>query len=138
MLYKGCLYKSCRVIGWLWAAFLPMQPLRQRLGRAVRRLRRAAGYSQEAFADHVRVHRTYMGAIERGEVNVSLDNIERVAAALGMTPDRLLAEAEAERGRVPEPPDPGPDAVRRGSDGGAGSVTPPDAPPGHDLDLPDP
>ena len=94
MLYKGCLYKSCRVIGWLWAAFLPMQPLRQRLGRAVRRLRRAAGYSQEAFADHVRVHRTYMGAIERGEVNVSLDNIERLAHGLGLTPGDLLVRAE--------------------------------------------
>ena len=74
-----------------------MPPLRQRLGRAVRRLRRAAGYSQESFADFVGVHRTYMGAVERGEVNISLDNIERISGALGLTADRLLAEAERER-----------------------------------------
>lgn len=74
-----------------------MAPLRQRLGRAVRRLRRAAGYSQESFADHVGVHRTYMGSVERGEVNISLDNIERISEALGLTADRLLAEAERER-----------------------------------------
>lgn len=75
-----------------------MLSLRQRLGRAVRRLRLAAGYSQESFADFVGVHRTYMGAVERGEVNISLDNIERVATSLGLTADRLLAEAEQERG----------------------------------------
>jgi transcriptional regulator with XRE-family HTH domain len=74
-----------------------MRSLRQRLGRAVRRLRLAAGYSQESFADHVGVHRTYMGAVERGEVNISLDNIERISDALGLTADRLLAEAERER-----------------------------------------
>lgn len=71
-----------------------MLPLRTRLGHAVRRLRLAAGYSQESFADHVGVHRTYMGAVERGEVNISLDNIERIAGALGLTAGRLLLEAE--------------------------------------------
>lgn len=71
-----------------------MLPLRTRLGHAVRRLRLAAGYSQESFADHVGVHRTYMGAVERGEVNISLDNIERIAGALGLTAGGLLLEAE--------------------------------------------
>lgn len=73
-----------------------MNALRQRLGRAVRRLRLAAGYSQEAFADHVGVHRTYMGAVERGRVNISLDNIERLAGKLGLTAAGLLGEAEHE------------------------------------------
>ena len=73
-----------------------MDALRQRLGRAVRRLRLAAGYSQEAFADHVGVHRTYMGAVERGRVNISLDNIERLAGKLGLTAAGLLSEAESE------------------------------------------
>jgi transcriptional regulator with XRE-family HTH domain len=71
-----------------------MLPLRTRLGHAVRRLRLAAGYSQESFADHVGVHRTYMGAVERGEVNISLDNIERIAGALGLTAGGLLLQAE--------------------------------------------
>src|SRR2546426_8186179 len=42
-----------------------------------RRLRRDAGYSQESFADKCGVHRTYMGSVERGETNISLDNLER-------------------------------------------------------------
>ena len=49
---------------------------------AVRRLRTEARYSQEAFADKARVHRTYMGHVERGEVNISLGNIEKSAKAL--------------------------------------------------------
>jgi len=74
-----------------------MATLRTRLGRAVRRLRSAAGYSQESFADECGLHRTYMGAVERGETNISLDNIERIARALRLTPAQLLAEAERER-----------------------------------------
>lgn len=73
-----------------------MSTLRKRLGRAVRRLRTTANYSQEAFADVVKVHRTYMGAVERGEVNISLDNIERIARSLEMTAGELLLEAEKE------------------------------------------
>ncbi len=74
-----------------------MATLRTRLGRAVRRLRTAAGYSQESFADECGLHRTYMGAVERGETNISLDNIERIARGLRVTPAQLLAEAERER-----------------------------------------
>jgi len=74
-----------------------MPTLRVRLGRAVRRLRKEAGFSQESFADRCKVHRTYMGSVERGETNISLDNIERIAKALGLTAAGLLAEAERER-----------------------------------------
>ena len=74
-----------------------MPTLRLRLGHAIRRLRKDAGYSQESFADRCGVHRTYMGSVERGETNISLDNIERIARALRLTPAQLLAEAERER-----------------------------------------
>ena len=74
-----------------------MRTLQERLGRAVRRLRKAADYSQESFADLVGVHRTYMGAVERGEVNISLKNIERIADALELRASKLLREAEKER-----------------------------------------
>jgi len=77
--------------------FAPMPTLRVRLGRAVRRLRKSASYSQESFADACGLHRTYMGAVERGETNISLDNIERIARALRLTPAQLLTEAERER-----------------------------------------
>lgn len=74
-----------------------MSALRAKLGRAVRRLRTDAGYSQESFADKCGVHRTYMGSVERGETNISLDNLERLAKALSMTAGQLLLEAERER-----------------------------------------
>ena len=77
--------------------FPPMPTLRLRLGSAIRRLRKGGGYSQESFADRCGVHRTYMGAVERGETNISLDNIERIAKGLRLTPAQLLAEAERER-----------------------------------------
>ena len=70
------------------------------LGRAVRRLRGAAGHSQEGFADAVGVHRTYLGLIERGAVNVTLTTLEKLAAALRLPPGRLLDEAAAERERA--------------------------------------
>lgn len=56
--------------------------IRRTFGKKVRELRKSKGYSQESFADAVDLHRTYIGAIERGEQNVSLDNIERIAKAL--------------------------------------------------------
>lgn len=74
-----------------------MATLRLGLGRAVRRLRKQAGYSQEAFADRCKLHRTYMGSVERGETNISLDNIERIAKALGLTAGELLTEGDRER-----------------------------------------
>ena len=71
-----------------------MAPLQTRLGRVIRQLREAAGYSQEGFADEVGVHRTYMGAVERGEVNISLRNSVRIAEALGLRVSELIRRAE--------------------------------------------
>jgi len=63
---------------------------RQILARTVRQLRQAQGFSQESFADHVGLHRTYMGDIERGKRNVSLDNIVKIARGLQIPVSRLL------------------------------------------------
>jgi transcriptional regulator with XRE-family HTH domain len=63
-------------------------------GAAVRRLRSQRGWSQEEFADRVGVHRTYMGGVERGERNLSLMNIGRIAQALQVTLSALMAEVE--------------------------------------------
>jgi transcriptional regulator with XRE-family HTH domain len=68
--------------------------LKERFGCTVRRLRKKAGYSQEAFADRAKVHRTYMGTVERGETNLTLDNIEKIARALGMKMWQLLKEMD--------------------------------------------
>ena len=53
-------------------------------GKRVRELRRAKGLSQEALALACELDRTYIGGIERGERNVSLINIEKIAVALGV------------------------------------------------------
>lgn len=60
-------------------------------GARVRELREARRRSQEAFAHDCGVHRTYIGAIERGEVNLSLLNVYRLADALGLEAAALLA-----------------------------------------------
>ena len=65
--------------------------LQHLVGRRVRRLREERGYSQEAFADLLGVHRTYMGAIERGERNLTLRTVERLAARLEVDAGELLA-----------------------------------------------
>lgn len=51
----------------------------------VRRLRREQGLSQEALADKASLHRTYVGAVERGERNITLLNANRIAEALGVS-----------------------------------------------------
>lgn len=68
---------------------MPKTP-QETLGATVRELRTALGISQEALAEHCDLHRTYIGGIERGERNVSLENIVRLATALRVTPSKLL------------------------------------------------
>lgn len=58
------------------------KPARVSFGRRVRQLRADAGYSQEDFAHHAGIDRSYFGQIERGEVNVSIDLIETIARGL--------------------------------------------------------
>ena len=65
-------------------------------GRRVRRYREAMDnghgrrVSQERLAEMTGLHRTYIGHVERGEVNVALYNIVRIAAALGVDPSDLV------------------------------------------------
>lgn len=63
---------------------------RQALALKMRELRRKRKLSQESLAARAGLHRTYVGAIERGERNVSIDNIERIAKALGCSICTLL------------------------------------------------
>lgn len=65
---------------------------RQVLARNLRRLRAAKGISQEALADLAGLHRTYVGSMERSERNVSIDNLERLAGALGVRVAELLED----------------------------------------------
>lgn len=64
-----------------------------RLGEAVRAARKGRGMSQETLADAAGIDRSHMGKIERGERNVTLLNLARIAKAIGCKPSDLLASA---------------------------------------------
>jgi transcriptional regulator with XRE-family HTH domain len=71
----------------------------QRFGSRVRAERERLGVSQEELADRAGMHRTYLGGVERGERNIGLLNLLRIARALGVTPGSLFEEAgRRERG----------------------------------------
>jgi transcriptional regulator with XRE-family HTH domain len=66
------------------------------LAANIRRLRLAKRLSQEALAELAGIHRTYLGSIERGERNIAIDNICRIAWALGVKlPDLLTPRSES-------------------------------------------
>lgn len=68
--------------------------LRDIVATNVRRFRQARGLSQQDFAHEIEMDRTYYGGVERGERNVSIDNIERIAKGLGVSPHTLLLQQD--------------------------------------------
>jgi len=67
---------------------------RRAFGDAIRQRRTELGLSQEGLAEGVGCHRNYMGRIERGEQNITLDMMVRVAEALGCSIAELMADAD--------------------------------------------
>ncbi len=67
--------------------------IRKQVGLNVKKIRRERGWSQEELAFESGLHRTYISGIERGARNPTLLVIDQVAAALGVTPARLLEPA---------------------------------------------
>ena len=86
-----------------------LRNLRQALGRRIRELRSARGWSQEEFADMAHIHRTFAGSLERGEKNVSFHALVLIARCFGLTVSELLSGIEtgksalARRSRVVAP-----------------------------------
>ena len=70
--------------------------LAARFGQVVRQLRTTLGLSQEEFADRCSLHRTYIGAIERGEKTVSIETANKIAQAFGLPLWKLLKHLETE------------------------------------------
>jgi transcriptional regulator with XRE-family HTH domain len=64
--------------------------LQRTLGRNLRAYRKAHDLSQEHFAEIMGVHRTYMGGVERGERNLTLRSLERIAGRIKLDPLELL------------------------------------------------
>jgi transcriptional regulator with XRE-family HTH domain len=73
---------------------LEVPDLKVVLGQRIRELRSKSGFSQESFADHCGLHRTYMGGIERGEHNLTIETLMTVSKGLGITMSDLLAGIE--------------------------------------------
>jgi transcriptional regulator with XRE-family HTH domain len=65
----------------------------QTLGKAMRAVREERGYGQEPFARRAGIDRSYYGAIERGEFNVTIDTVVKITAALGIKMHELLKKA---------------------------------------------
>ena len=59
-----------------------MQDIQKRLGKRIRDLRAKRGWSQEEFADVMGLHRTYVGAVERGEKNLTIQSLHTIATTL--------------------------------------------------------
>lgn len=68
--------------------------LQRRVGASIRRRREALGFSQEGFAAHIGMHRTYYSAIERGEKNLSLSTIQRLCVGLRAKAWQVFKEAD--------------------------------------------
>jgi transcriptional regulator with XRE-family HTH domain len=64
------------------------------LGQAIRAARRERGFAQEAFAARAGLDRSYFGAIERGEFNITLATLMKIAAGLGIRASSLLHRAQ--------------------------------------------
>ncbi|WP_047496960.1 helix-turn-helix domain-containing protein [Terriglobus sp. TAA 43] len=61
---------------------MPTPSIKTLFGRSIRSLREERGYSQEELAERAGLHRNYVGGIERGERNVGLENVAKLAKAL--------------------------------------------------------
>jgi transcriptional regulator with XRE-family HTH domain len=69
--------------------------VRRRVGLNLKKLREEQGFSQESFADHCGLHRTYISGIERGVRNPTVVIIDKIARALNVPAGQLLREARA-------------------------------------------
>lgn len=85
MLLKVCRYKVIIQIIILW-----MNDIKKIFGKNVRKYRKQLKISQEQLAEKASLHRTYIGSVERGERNISLENIIKLSEVLGVNPAHLF------------------------------------------------
>jgi transcriptional regulator with XRE-family HTH domain len=73
---------------------IPKARILEGFGKAVRKFRSAAGISQEKLAELAEIHRTYMGDVERGERNISIVNMVKIAEGLKKKLSDVVREME--------------------------------------------
>ncbi|HSZ05435.1 MAG TPA: helix-turn-helix transcriptional regulator [Solirubrobacteraceae bacterium] len=78
----------------------PISPATQAFGERVRTHREALGLSQEALAARSGIHWTFLGQVERGRRNLSLHNLLKIAAGLGIDPGELVQGLTAPDGEA--------------------------------------
>ncbi|WP_423800760.1 helix-turn-helix domain-containing protein [Neobacillus sp. SAB-20_R2A] len=66
------------------------------LGQNIHKYRKIKGLSQEKLAEACNLHRTYIGAVERGERNIAIDNIGKICAALDIDIEQLFEKRKGE------------------------------------------
>ena len=71
-----------------------MSKIQVSFGNIIRKIRLSKGISQESFADLCGLHRTYISDVELGKRNISIENIEKVANALGVRISEIFEEVE--------------------------------------------
>ncbi|MCZ7673088.1 MAG: helix-turn-helix transcriptional regulator [Chloroflexi bacterium] len=69
-----------------------MEDVKTQYGRAIRKRRHELGWSQEYLASQANLHRTYVADVERGERNISLENIIKLSVALDLTPGEFFTQ----------------------------------------------
>ncbi len=74
---------------------MPQLNARKRFAVNLKEQRLAKGFSQEDLADLCGLHRTYVGSVERGERNISIDNMERLALSLDVPLEKLIGKGKS-------------------------------------------
>lgn len=82
---------------------VPQSSATAEFGSRVRARRQELGLSQEALADIADLHWTFVGQVERGRRNISLHNLLKLAAGLGIDPGELVTGLKAPAGRPAQP-----------------------------------
>jgi transcriptional regulator with XRE-family HTH domain len=67
-----------------------MSKLNKKVGEKIKERRKTMAISQEKLADLANYHRTYIGAIERGERNITLETLEKISKVLNVQPEELI------------------------------------------------
>jgi len=68
------------------------EKLKDVVAENIRKYRKKLNISQEELAERAGLHRTYIGGVERGERNITLDTLQTIAVALGIAPVELIVE----------------------------------------------